>query len=195
MQICTSCQPIVFWWHVRIWRGVDMGCQISILCNMEEEVSRCHPKGYHNDTKYHIQFSQHIMNPTPLDFPYIWVGLSLFPLECGGQAAYLDTKVSFHVGRCPPYSSVNKDEPAQMQREFGGVGFVCANQLLPSPQIWAHLQTSSQNRSSKPLVTITCKVKDSLVGAWKSSSPCSPHCIFQRTTRMWQDGSLHLKYM
>jgi hypothetical protein len=54
------------------------------------------------------------MNPTPLDSLYIWAGLSLFLLQFGGQADYLDTKVSFHVGRCPPYSSVNKDELAQM---------------------------------------------------------------------------------
>jgi hypothetical protein len=31
-------------------------------------------------------------------------------------------RVSFHVGTCPQDSSENKDEPAQMQMEFDGVG-------------------------------------------------------------------------
>ena len=30
------------------------------------------------------------MNPTPPDFLYMWVGLSLFTLEYGGQAAYME---------------------------------------------------------------------------------------------------------
>ena len=105
----------------------------------------------------------------------------------------------------PLYSSVNKDKETQFQREYGGVGFVCANQLHPCSQIWAHLRTSSpgyQGWSSRPSLVLLSlqwilvlreqhlQVEDSLVGTWKSRGMCPLPSIFQRTTKIWLDGGL-----
>ena len=41
-------------------------------------------------------------------------------------------RVSFMQVACPPNSIMNKDKPAQMQRESSRIGFMCADQILPS---------------------------------------------------------------
>ena len=110
---------------------------------------------------------------------------------------------------CPLDSSANKDKPALIQREFDGVGFICANQLLSSSQIRAPLLTSCSqltrmefhinivslvsSTSHNHLVTNTCRLKiQDLVGTWKSSNQCSRLSTFQWTAIMWLDGSLCL---
>ena len=56
----------------------------SILVNLEEEVSR---RG--RIWEYESSYLAHT-NPTPTDSIYIWASLSLFPLEFGGQVAYME---------------------------------------------------------------------------------------------------------
>ena len=66
-------------------------------------------------------------------------------------------------------------------------------QLLPSPQIKAHLLTSS---FLKPIFKTVddrhLQIKDSLVNTWKSSGMCPQPSTLQWTTRIWLDSSLRL---
>ena len=103
---------------------------------------------------------------------------------------------------CPPDSSMIKDKLVQMQRECGGVGFLCANyQQFSSSHIWDHLLSSSSFGLNplSPSKTGLQFIGDqhleatySLMNAWKSSILCSRPFTFQRTARMWLNGSLCL---
>lgn len=87
-------------------------------------------------------------------------------------------RVSMQTAR-PPDSIMNKNKPIRMQRECGGVRFKCANQLLPSSQIQAHIPTSS---SSSQLLRVEFQTS---MGSLESSAGFNPsvtgNCRFKKT--------------
>ena len=70
-----------------------------------------------------------------------------------------------------------RTKPPKCRWKLGAVGFICANQLLSSSQICPPTNLLLLKLVFNPLVTGTCSLKVALVGAHKSSNPCSwpPH--------------------